>query len=111
MKSGRLFEAVAFDAMTESDDGYGGQTKGWSEQFSTRAEFIYKSGGEAVEAARLTGKSIFTVRLRSFSDSRAILPEWRMRDTRRGTVYNVRSVDAVADRRHVFLTVESGVVV
>ncbi|ETX26565.1 head-tail adaptor protein [Roseivivax isoporae] len=109
-----LIERVAFDRPTETQDGYGGTETGWSEapaSYETRAQFIYQRGSEAVEAARLTGRSIYKVRIRSSVAAREITAAWRMRDLRRGTIYNIREIDTITDRQWVYVTVESGVAV
>lgn len=49
------------------------------------------------------------VKLRSSSESRSIEQHWRMRDARRGAIYQVKEVDAVTDRAWVYLVVERGV--
>lgn len=122
-RAGNLRERAAFDAFTGTPDGSGGEVRAWSQQFACWAEFIYSRGSEAVDAARLQGRSIYKVRLRSSSDSRAITTDWRMRDTRRGfpsgvsgdtlpgTRYNIREVDAITDPAWVFVVVEAGAAV
>ncbi|MGB1215950.1 MAG: phage head completion protein [Pikeienuella sp.] len=104
-------ESVAFDGPTENPDGYGGIEIGWAEIHACRAEFIYSRGSEAVEAARLQGRSIYKVKIPQCSSARLITPDCRMRDVRRGTEYQVRGVDAITDRRAIYLEIESGVAV
>lgn len=105
--AGSLDERIGVDAPTETTDAFGGVQTAWVEQFQRAAEFIYQSGNETVQAARLAGRSIYKIRLRSDSGTRAITTDWRIRDTRRATTYNVREVDAIADRAWVYLTVEA----
>lgn len=121
--AGDLAERFAFDSPTTSPDGSGGTEIGWAEQFSRAAQVIYSRGNESVEAARLTGRSIYKVKLRSDSGTRAITTDWRARDVRRGlpsgvagdalpgTRYNIREADAITDRAWVYLVVEAGVAV
>lgn len=111
MKAGALREAVAFDSPTAMADGFGGQTEGWTEEFLTRARFRYLRGGETVQAARLEGRQPVVVTIRACADARAITTAWRMRDTRRGEVYNIRSIVPTDDRQFMELTCESGVAV
>ncbi|WHZ35753.1 head-tail adaptor protein [Sagittula sp. MA-2] len=108
---GALVERVAFDAYTQTRTSTGGFTQTWEEQFTTRAQFVYAGGGEAVVSARLAGQSVFKVKVRSSEATRAITSEYRMRDTRRDKTYNVREADPVTDRQWVWLLVESGVAV
>jgi hypothetical protein len=107
---GSLKERVAFDLRLEVDDGYGNTAAGdFTPQFECAAEFRPRGGSEAVIAARLEGRNIFGVYIRSSVQARQITTDWRMRDARRGTVYAIRTVDVITDRAFVYLTVESGV--
>lgn len=109
MKSGKIYHAVALDAPGNTDDGYGGTVDGWTEQFTARAGIMYLKGGEAVQAARLTGTQSAIVTLRASAASRAVKTTWRLRDTRLSRVYNVREVKITDDRKYVELLCESGV--
>lgn len=109
--AGKLVESVAFYALTETPDGSGGMVKDWAKQFSTRAHFKYLRGGESVIAARLSGTQPVVVTIRTHSAARQITPEWQMRDTRRGTIYNIRTVIPSDNRQYLELTCESGVTV
>lgn len=114
-----LKDRVAFDRPVTSPDGAGGTLAGWVKVHECGAEFIYSRGSEAVDAARLQGRAIYKIRLRSTSTTRDLTTDHRMRDLRRGAqdgefpgvAYQVREVDPITDRRWVFLVVESGVAV
>lgn len=109
--AGKLREGVAFDAPVFDADGI--QT-GWADASAATerwAEFIYQRGSESVDAARLSGKAIYKLRIRQSSAARAISTDWRMRDLRRGTEYQLREIDAITDRRWIYIVVESGVAV
>lgn len=106
-----LSESVAFDRLTETPDGMGGYVVDWDELFACRAEFRYQKGGEAVEAGGLTGQATFKVRIPAHDGARALTSDYRMRDLRRGVVYNIREIDVVSDRANVWLVAESGVAV
>lgn len=108
---GYLQELVAFDAPAISPDGSGGVEQGWTELFQARAEFIYSRGSEAVDAARLQGRAIYKVKLRSSTQARGLTTDYRMRDVRRNTAYQIREADAITYRAWVYLIVESGVAV
>lgn len=123
ISASRLTQRPAFDAPAHTPDGSGGATRTWAHQCTVWAEFIYGSGSETMNAARLQGRFTFKVRVRSSTATRLITTEWRMRDPRRGlpdgvgadalpgTRYNIREVDAVTDRAWVYLVVEAGVAV
>ena len=106
-----LFESVAFDAPVSAPDGYGGTETQWQEQFTDRVHFRYLRGGETVQAARLEGKQPVVVTIRAHSKSLAVTSDYRMRDLRRGTAYNIRTVIPSEDRRYIEITAESGVAV
>ncbi|TPJ76195.1 head-tail adaptor protein [Mesorhizobium sp. B2-6-3] len=108
--AGSLRHRVAFDARSAVDDGYGNTVAGdFAEKFQCRADLRSRGGSEAVLAARLEGRNIFGVYVRSSSQTRQITTDWRMRDARLGTVYAIDAVDSVTDPAWVYLTVESGV--
>lgn len=104
-----LWESVVFEDEGEAPDGYGGFSTDWLERHRCRAALIYHNGGEEVEAARLQGRSVYKVRIRSCQAARAITPQYRMRDARRGTIYNIREIDAISDRNWIYIVAESGV--
>lgn len=123
MNAGRLRDRVAFDLIVGTPDGSGGQIRTWSQQLECWGEFIYSRGSEAVDAARLQGRAIYKVRVRSSVASRAIGTDWRMRDVKRGLPsgvtgdalpgnrFNIREVDGITDRQWVFIVAEMGVAV
>lgn len=105
-RPGDLRESVAFDEPAGAPDGFGGTTEGWVEAFQCRAQFVFQSGDEAVQAARLAGRDVFKVRVRSSQATRAVTPAYRMRDVRRVTEWDIKSVDAITDRKWVHIVVE-----
>lgn len=121
-RAGRLRELVAFDVPAENPDGAGGVEIGWTEIRTCRAEFIYSRGSEAVEAARLQGRSVYKVKIRSMGTARDIDQSCRLRTVKRGLPdgvdeadtlpgqrYNVREVDQISLPGWIYLVVESGV--
>ncbi len=107
--AGDLRHRVAFDKRQREKDGSGNWQSSFVEQFQRRAAFVYAGGGEAVMAARLEGRGVLKIRVRSCSLTRTITQDWQMRDARLGTVYAIKEVDAVTDRQWVYLVVERGV--
>ena len=105
MKPGKLTEAVAFDQPTGSADAFGGETEAWTETHACRAQWTYGKGDESVQAARQAGRSAYKVKVRSCAATRALTTDYRMRDTRRGTVWNITEVDAITDRAWVYIVV------
>lgn len=108
--TGSLFHEVAFDKRGEtSGDGAGNYEGEWVEQFRCRAEFIQLRGGEAVLSGRLQGRHTQVIRIRVSEHSVLITAEWQVRDTRRGTAFNIRDIEFEENRQFVSLTCESGV--
>lgn len=107
--AGTLRHRVAFDKRAVEDDGMGNTISGdFEEQFQCRADFRYRGGSEAVMAARLEGRHVLGVYVRSSSQTRQITTDMRMRDARLGTEYAIDAVDSVTDPAWVYLVVESG---
>lgn len=112
---------VAFDRPEVGDEGeYGGHATDFVETLICRAEVTYKRGSEVVDAARLQGRSVFEIKIRKIGCAPNIASDWRMRtvgiglpdgngpdDSLPGARYNVREVDALSDKKWVFLIVES----
>lgn len=119
--AGQLREKCAWDAREDVDDGYGNTVSIFVEQFTSRADFTYLRGGEAVIAGRLTGKQPVVVRVRRNKKTRRINETWRMRDTNNGSwdgdsgfeqwtgpLYAVRSVIVTEDRYFLDIMIQSG---
>ncbi|HEX5933521.1 MAG TPA: head-tail adaptor protein [Pseudorhizobium sp.] len=117
-----LRHRVAFDKRIEIDDGAGNTRGEFQEQFLVWAALRPRGGSEAVVADRLEGRNMLGVYLRSSSQARQITNDWRMRDARdgewvgegenrrwAGPVYAIKIVDAVTDRRWVYLEAQTGV--
>jgi head-tail adaptor len=107
--SQELQHRVAFDERATIDDGAGNRRGIFQERFKHWAAFRSRGGSEAVVAARLEGRNILGVYLRSNAQTRAIENDWRMRDVRTGDTYAVKIVDAVTDRNWVYVEVQAGV--
>lgn len=105
-----MVEKITFDA--PSFDSAGVQD-GWSEgAYTCRAYFRYLRGGEAVQAARLDGRQpvVMTIRRSSIADT--ITSDWKVRDARRGTVYNISAPPVPTDdRMWLEITATSGIAV
>lgn len=110
--AGQMDELVAFDRREAVDDGYGNEVSGdWKEQFRQPAEFVYQRGrgSETVMADRLQHRGPMFIRVRVCEATRRIGTEWRMRDVRRGTVYNIRDITNESSRAVFDMLVESNV--
>jgi SPP1 family predicted phage head-tail adaptor len=106
--AGDLRERVAFDKRGTGSDGGGGVVTIWQEQFQRRAAYVHRNGGEAVMADRLQGKHTLVVRVRADSQTRTISTDWRARDARVGTLYNIIDVTPTVDRKWVDVLAQTG---
>ena len=114
MTAGKLTHRLHLQARTEQDDGYGGTIPGtgeWVTQDTVHAEMRPMRGGETVQAARLTGRQPYVVRVRRSAKTLAIRHDWRVVDARAGTVFDVRSPTHDPDGKRAYLEflVEEGV--
>lgn len=92
MSAESLQDRVAFDKRVTIEDEYGATIGDFEEQFVVAASFQYLKGGESVLAARLTGTQPVIIRVRSSSDTVQIATDWRARNARDDTVYNIKSI-------------------
>jgi SPP1 family predicted phage head-tail adaptor len=106
-----LQNSIAFDEPSEVSDGQGGTIFGWQERYRCRAHYRYLRGGETVQAARLEGRQPVIITVRASSETRQVRTEWRIRDTRTGTEFNIRGIVPTEDRRFLEITAESGVAI
>lgn len=107
-RAGELRHRLAFDKRGQGNDGFGNTVTSWQEQFAVSAAMRPRGGSEAVVAARLEGRSLFGVYVRSSTQTCLITTDWRARDARRGTEYAIVHVDAVTDPAWVYLDIRSG---
>lgn len=101
---GQMDQEIAFQAYTESDDGYGGRTRAWKyishdpfEWASVKAKGATEKTLEGRVAA--TGIYMFTIRQRDDLDERMRI-EWG------GMYYNIRSLGRVGTRA-MYQTIEA----
>lgn len=107
--SGELQHRVVFDERTVINDGLGNTEGAFVERFKAWAAFRPRGGSEAVVAARMEGRNLLGVYVRSSAQTKRITPDWRMRNARTGETYAIRIVDAVSDRYWVYLEAQTGV--
>lgn len=110
MSAGKLTERVAFDAPVTVTDDFGGDTITWTAGSPVAAQWLYSKGDEGVQAARNAGRYAYKIKVRASDATRAITTDYRMRDVRAGTVWNIIEADALSFEakraRMVFLVVE-----
>jgi SPP1 family predicted phage head-tail adaptor len=100
---------VAFDSLDKQPNGIGGTSEEWVERFRSYAEFKHLRGGEAVMAARLSGRHTQLIIVRSTQSTREVTTDWRARDVRTGEAYNIRDVTPENNRAYITLLCERGV--
>lgn len=103
-----LDDSFAFDAPTSEQNGMGGTISGWAERWRCPAHVRYLRGGERVMQGRLSGVQPVVLTIRACRAAEAIGRDWRARDVRRGTIYNIRSIVPSDDRAMLELTCEEG---
>jgi SPP1 family predicted phage head-tail adaptor len=82
---------LTFAVRADITDEYGGTVGQWQDQFTVAANIRPRLGGETVEAARLTGRKPFVIRVRQSVDTRKIDTDWRATNVHTGVVYNIRA--------------------
>ena len=90
--AGLLLEKIKLQKRSTVADGYGNQRGGFTDQFTVGARIQPRFAGETVLAARLTGRNVANIVVRSSANTRLIRPEWRIVDARTGDIWNIRSV-------------------
>lgn len=105
-----LRDRVSLEKQEEVDDGYGGVTDQWVVQFERDACILLSKGGETVIASRLQSIQPALIIVRFDAETATITADWRLIETRSGTMYNIRT-SADMERRGRFITMlcESGV--
>lgn len=94
----------------EVEDGHGNTVSGdFATVFTVRAAYRHARGGEAVMAARLENRHPVFITVRRSSDTMQITADWRLLDSRDGTVWAVRDVTHETDRQWITLLCEGGV--
>lgn len=111
--AGDLRHRLGFFRRPVVSDGHGnneGEFPGTPE-FECSAEVRVKFGGETVLAARLQGQQVATVVVRRSQATRQVTTDWRIRDMRDGTIWNIRSgpVDPDDGRQWLEFLCQSGV--
>lgn len=91
--AGQLRERVAFEFQALLDDGYGNTVAGdWTTGPTVAARIVPLRGAESVQAARLAGRQPVRITVRQSDATLQVTTDWRVRDVRAGTLYNIRSV-------------------
>lgn len=105
-------QRLRFEFRSTGDDSYGNEVSGsWVAGFTEFAELIPLRGGETVLASRLQGVQPYILRVRSFSQSRAVTTAWRVVDARNSSrLFNITSIaDAEQDNAWLDMVVVQGV--
>ncbi|MCD1620959.1 phage head closure protein [Salipiger manganoxidans] len=105
-----LRDRVSFEKREEVDDGYGNTVGMWVAQFERDACILPSKGGETVIAVRLQEVQPALIIVRFDAETATITAEWRLIETRSGSIYNIRTA-ADMERRRRFITMlcEAGV--
>lgn len=100
MAIGHLRERVAFQAREPVNDNMGNpDSGGFTDVHECAARIMPKMGGETVLASRLTGTQPMLVTVRLCQALAGIGTDWRLRDVRKGIVYNIKSFSNPDEKR------------
>ena len=89
--AGDLRSSLIFAERVMQGDGAGNMQATWIDRFKTDAQVKPARGSEAIDADRLQGRGLVTIRIRNSASSREINADWRATDARTGVEYNLRS--------------------
>jgi head-tail adaptor len=107
--AGSLRELIAFDERIDIDDGAGNTTGAFVERFRRYGAFLALKGTEVVMASRLEGKQPYVVTVRLDERTRAVTPDWRIRDVRTGVAYAITTHVPRPRKDYIDLTCIEGV--
>jgi head-tail adaptor len=110
--AGDLKHKVGFFRRAVAADEYGNTEGGYPDapEFQCAAGIRVKFGGETVLAARLQGQNTATITVRQSAATAAVTTDWRAKDMRRGTIWNIRSIADPEDSGEFWeMLCESGV--
>jgi len=104
MAAARLRHSVRFERRATDPDEFGNDMGDWQPRISPIwAEVKPLRGGEEVLSAKLQGRAIYELLVRSSSETRTINVGDRAINARTGEAFNIRSVEN-RDMRNKFLT-------
>lgn len=108
MRAGQLRERLTFQSPTALSDDYGNTTSGWTDEFTVAARLQPKVGGEQVLAARLQGRQVYLIHVRSSAQTREIIPDWQAVDARDATrVFQIKSPSRNMDEKGQWLEMDA----
>ncbi len=115
--AGDLVHRVAFATRKPESDGYGNTEGAFVDRYPVWAALIPKVGGEAVQAARLSGVQPYNLTVRDSPEMRQVTTDWRARHLAdcpcgrsANELYNIRSgpIDPFQTRQWLEMTVDAG---
>lgn len=115
--AGDLDHRVAFATRKSESDGYGNTEGAFVDRYPVWAALIPRLGGEAVQAARLSGVQPYTVTVRDSPEMRQVTSDWRVHHLAdcpcgrsANELYNISSptIDPVGDRQWLQMDVVAG---
>lgn len=108
--AGDLREVLNIQNYIEIDDGYGGIISEWQTAFVAPARIRTLKGGETVIASRLTGTQTLVATIRYQPEIENAGPDWRAKNGRSETVYDIKSITIDERKAFVDILMETGAV-
>ena len=106
-RGGALRYRVHCQMSSGGDDGWGNPLPGagdFATRFTVACGMRPRTGGEAVDAARLSGRQPFVVTMRNTTETRQITTAWRLVDARdENRVFAITSPPADPDGKNQWL--------
>jgi len=114
--AGDLDHRVAFATRKTESDGYGNTEGVFVDHYPVSAALVPKLGGEAVQAARLSGVQPYILTVRDSPEMRQVTTDWRARHLvdcpcgrSANELYNIRGIiDPDGKRQWLEMTVDAG---
>lgn len=105
------YNRLRFETREENKDGFGNVKGEFQPKFSRFATLIFKTGGEGVLAARLSGVQPIVIQVYDDSETRTIKANWRAVNEATGDIYSITSPPMPVRGKRVMLEMmaQSGV--
>lgn len=99
---------LLFEKRTNDTDDFGDPSATYTSEFSRYCALTHLGGSEGVEAARLAGREVYRLQVRSSPAVKQVTTaDWRLSTPDGAKTYNILSIDMVTSRAFVWMRVEA----